>query len=106
MATKTRVSEAHVQRVLAEVQAGQQTAGEEMTPEGVQLLARQVRGEITVVVEGAIRPAADLETEVAGIRDRVARGERLKDVCGEVSRATGLSRKALYDAVVARPSAG
>ena len=65
-----------------------------------------VRGEITVVVEGAIRPAADLETEVAGIRDRVARGERLKDVCGEVSRATGLSRKALYDAVVARPSAG
>ena len=63
-------------------------------------------GEITVVVEGAIRPAADLETEVAGIRDRVARGERLKDVCGEVSRATGLSRKALYDAVVARPSAG
>ena len=34
------------------------------------------------------------------------RGERLKDVCGEVSRATGLSRKALYDAVVARPSAG
>lgn len=65
-----------------------------------------VRGEITVVVEGATRPAADLETEVAGIRDRVARGERLKDVCGEVSRATGLSRKALYDAVVARPSAG
>ena len=65
-----------------------------------------VRGEITVVVEGATRPAADLETEVAGIRDRVARGERLKDVCGEVSRVTGLSRKALYDAVVARPSAG
>ncbi len=30
------------------MQAGQQTAGEEMTPEGVQLLARQVRGEITV----------------------------------------------------------
>lgn len=48
MATKTRVSEAHVQRVLAEVQAGQQTAGEEMTPEGLELLARQVRGEITV----------------------------------------------------------
>lgn len=48
MATNTRVSEAHVQRVLAEVQAGQQTAGEEMTPQGVELLARQVRGEITV----------------------------------------------------------
>ena len=48
MATKTRVSEAHVQRVLTEVQAGQQTAGEQMTPEGLELLARQVRGEITV----------------------------------------------------------
>ncbi|MCX7522732.1 hypothetical protein OSC27_10640 [Microbacterium sp. STN6] len=48
MATETRVTEAHVQRVLAEVQAGQQTAGEEMSPEGLELLARQVRGEITV----------------------------------------------------------
>ncbi|MDO5619690.1 hypothetical protein [Kocuria sp.] len=48
MALKAPVSEAHVQRVLAEVQAGQQTAGEEMTPEGLELLARQVRGEITV----------------------------------------------------------
>ena len=48
MATKTRVSAAHVQRGLAEGQAGEQAAGEEMTPEGVQLLARQVRGEITV----------------------------------------------------------
>lgn len=47
MATKTRVSETYVQRVLAEVQAGQQTAGEEMTSEGLELLARQVRGEIT-----------------------------------------------------------
>lgn len=47
MATKTRVSEAHVQRVLAEVQAGQQTAGAEMSPEGLELLARQVRGEVT-----------------------------------------------------------
>lgn len=47
MATSTRVSEAHVQRVLAEVQAGQHTAGAEMSPEGLELLARQVRGEIS-----------------------------------------------------------
>lgn len=47
MATKTRVSEAHVQRVIAEVQAGQQTAGAQMSPEGLELLARQVRGEIS-----------------------------------------------------------
>jgi len=47
MATKTRVSEAHVQRVIAEVQAGQQTADAQMSPEGLELLARQVRGEIS-----------------------------------------------------------
>jgi 16S rRNA (cytidine1402-2'-O)-methyltransferase len=27
-------------------------------------------------------------------------GERLKDVCAEVAEATGLSRKALYDAAI------
>ena len=47
MATKTRVSEAHVQRVLAEVVAGQRTAGAEMSEEGLALAARQVRGELT-----------------------------------------------------------
>jgi 16S rRNA (cytidine1402-2'-O)-methyltransferase len=65
-----------------------------------------VRGEITVVVAGASPTAADLATEVDGIRARVAQGERLKDVCAEVSRATGLSRKALYDGVVTRPPTG
>src|SRR5699024_8341191 len=65
-----------------------------------------VRGEVTVVVAGA--PAAgagagaDLASAVAGVRERVAAGERLKDVCAEVSSRTGLSRKALYDAAVAR----
>lgn len=48
MATKTRVSEAHVQRVLAEVDAGQCTADAEMSTEGRELLTRQLRGEITV----------------------------------------------------------
>lgn len=48
MAVKTQVSEAHVQRVLAEVVAGQRTAGAEMSEEGLVLAARQVRGGITV----------------------------------------------------------
>ncbi|WP_166983018.1 hypothetical protein [Paramicrobacterium fandaimingii] len=48
MATKTPVSEGYVQRVLAEVEAGQRTAGEEMTPEGRELARRQLLGEITV----------------------------------------------------------
>jgi 16S rRNA (cytidine1402-2'-O)-methyltransferase len=35
----------------------------------------------------------------------VSAGERLKDVCSEVAAATGLSKKALYDAAVsASPS--
>nr|WP_306270429.1 16S rRNA (cytidine(1402)-2'-O)-methyltransferase [Ornithinimicrobium sp. HY1793] len=63
-----------------------------------------VRGEITVVVAG-VDPAAGPVTEVADvvpeIRERTEAGERLKDVCKDVSRRTGLSAKALYDAVLA-----
>ena len=62
-----------------------------------------VRGEVTLVVGGATAPVADVDGQVAGIRQRVFAGERLKDVCADVAAATGLSKKALYDAVVARP---
>ena len=61
------------------------------------------RGEITLVVQGAeprhTAPADHLD-EIAA---RVAGGERLKTVCGEVASATGLSKKALYDAYLSRP---
>lgn len=60
-----------------------------------------VRGEITVVVNGAERKVSSVESELSGIRDRVGRGERLKDVCVDVAARTGLSKKALYDAAVA-----
>ena len=60
-----------------------------------------VKGEITVVVGGAPAVVTDLQTEVSGIQARVAAGERLKEVCAEVSAATGLSRKDLYNAVLA-----
>lgn len=59
-----------------------------------------VKGEITVVVNGAERKVSSVESELSGIRDRVERGERLKDVCADVSARTGLSKKALYDAAV------
>jgi 16S rRNA (cytidine1402-2'-O)-methyltransferase len=59
-----------------------------------------VRGEITIVVAGAEREAPSLEDAVGGIRDRVAAGERLKDVCADVAARTGLSKKALYDAAI------
>ncbi|MEO7753913.1 MAG: 16S rRNA (cytidine(1402)-2'-O)-methyltransferase [Terracoccus sp.] len=61
-----------------------------------------VRGEITVVVAGAERVVPSLEEAVSGIRQRVAGGERLKDVCADVATRTGLSKKVLYDAAVAR----
>jgi len=68
MATKTRVSEAHVQRVLAEVEAGQRTAGAEMSAEAVELGRKQVRGDITVdeaVAVIAARTRASLAARTA-----------------------------------------
>ena len=61
-----------------------------------------VRGEITVVVAGAQRVETSVEDALDGIRERVAAGERLKDVAADVASRTGLSKKALYDAAVAR----
>ena len=63
--------------------------------------AEGVKGEITVVVGGAPAVVGDLQKEVPGIQARVASGEGLKDVCAEVAAATGLSRKDLYNAVLA-----
>ncbi|MFN8097568.1 MAG: 16S rRNA (cytidine(1402)-2'-O)-methyltransferase [Dermatophilaceae bacterium] len=61
-----------------------------------------VLGEITVVVAGAQPAVPDVDAALAEVRGRVAAGERLKDACGAVAAATGLSRKGLYDAAVAR----
>ncbi|GAA5150802.1 MULTISPECIES: 16S rRNA (cytidine(1402)-2'-O)-methyltransferase [Amycolatopsis] len=69
-------------------------------PELAEWAADGVRGEITVVLEGA-RPAevsvADLVEQVSA---RVAEGERLKAVAAEVAEAAGVSKKELYDAVL------
>jgi 16S rRNA (cytidine1402-2'-O)-methyltransferase len=61
-----------------------------------------VRGEITVVLAGAERGAGpDLATLVERVDGLVADGARLKDAAGEVAAAAGVSRKRLYDAVLA-----
>ena len=63
-----------------------------------------VKGEITVVVSGAPPAAASGAQPVdviPEILERVAAGERLKDVTRDVAARTGLSAKALYDAAVA-----
>ncbi|KUG55785.1 uroporphyrin-III methyltransferase [Serinicoccus chungangensis] len=62
-----------------------------------------VKGEITVVVAGATATAAsqvDPGDVIPEILERVAAGERLKDVTKDVARMTGLSAKALYDEAV------
>ncbi|TWE11790.1 16S rRNA (cytidine(1402)-2'-O)-methyltransferase [Rudaeicoccus suwonensis] len=59
------------------------------------------RGEISIVVAGAPAVSATVEEALPGIQQRVAAGDRLKDVCADVAAETGLSKKALYDAALA-----
>ena len=61
-----------------------------------------VRGEVTLVVAGADPAVSSVEDHLETIAARVAGGERLKTVCADIASATGLSRKALYDAHLAR----
>lgn len=64
--------------------------------------AEGIRGEITVVVEGATEKAsADPEELVGDVEKLVEQGRRLKDACKEVAKATGASQRALYEAVLA-----
>jgi 16S rRNA (cytidine1402-2'-O)-methyltransferase len=63
--------------------------------------AEGVRGEITVVLAGAAPAAApDLAVLVGRVRARVADGTRLKEAVAAVATDAGVSKKALYDAVV------
>ena len=62
------------------------------------------RGEITVVLEGAQPVPAEPADLVDRVEALVAKGLRLKDACGEVAAANGVSRKELYDAVLAARS--
>lgn len=62
------------------------------------------RGEIVLVVAPADSAAPPLEEGIASVLERVAAGDRLKDAAAEVSAATGLSRRELYDGAVAARS--
>jgi 16S rRNA (cytidine1402-2'-O)-methyltransferase len=63
--------------------------------------AEGVRGEITVVLEGARPRAVSVTDLVAEVCARVATGERLKSAAAEVAEGAGVSKKELYDAVLA-----
>lgn len=57
-----------------------------------------VRGEITVVVAGrAASGPGDPAEAIPQVLERVAAGERLKDVCRDVAADTGLSARDLYE---------
>ena len=70
-------------------------------PELVDWAVESARGEITVVVAGLRGAAAEVADVLPAIQERVAAGERLKDVCADLAGRTGLSKKALYDAALA-----
>ncbi|NUT97673.1 MAG: 16S rRNA (cytidine(1402)-2'-O)-methyltransferase [Saccharothrix sp.] len=63
--------------------------------------AEGVKGEITVVLgPGTPAEGPSMESLIAEVKQRVADGERLKVAAAEVAQAAGVSKKALYDAVV------
>ncbi|WP_051992275.1 16S rRNA (cytidine(1402)-2'-O)-methyltransferase [Mobilicoccus pelagius] len=61
----------------------------------------EVRGEITIVVEGASSRAVDPDAALADVLARVEAGERLKDACKAVAGPSGIPAPQLYDAAVA-----
>jgi len=69
--------------------------------------AEQVRGEITVVVEGATSGAEDLDADelVRRVRVREEAGERRKEAIAAVAAEAGLPKREVFDAVVAAKNA-
>ena len=66
--------------------------------------AGEVRGELTLVVEGAPEQAAEADAgDLAGeVARREGAGTPRKDAIAETARARGLPKRVVYDAVVAR----
>jgi 16S rRNA (cytidine1402-2'-O)-methyltransferase len=66
-----------------------------------QRFADGARGEIVLVIAGAVIAASDLPTAIARVLELVANGSKLKDASTEVAEATGLSRRDLYEGALA-----
>ena len=64
--------------------------------------AGDVRGEITIVVDGATQVPVDVTTLVGHAMERVDAGERLKDVTRDLAARHGVSARELYEQVLAR----
>lgn len=63
-----------------------------------------VRGEITVVLAGAVAVASEPEDLIDDVEQLVASGMRLKDACAQLA-VDGVSKRELYEAVLASRSA-
>ena len=59
-----------------------------------------VRGEITVVIAGAVASVADLPSAVTDVLARIAAGEPLSSAVAAVAELSGVPRKALYQATL------
>jgi 16S rRNA (cytidine1402-2'-O)-methyltransferase len=57
----------------------------------------EVRGEVTLVVEGAVAVVPDLEGAAAQVLERVRGGTRLKPAVAAVAAESGLAKNALYE---------
>lgn len=66
----------------------------------------EVRGEITIVLEGGSPRRVGPEEALTEVLARVAAGERLKPACKAVAASAGLAATELYDAAVAAKRAG
>ncbi|HEY3446997.1 MAG TPA: 16S rRNA (cytidine(1402)-2'-O)-methyltransferase [Myxococcales bacterium] len=66
-----------------------------------QRFAGEVRGEITLIVEGASSDASEAATDeaiLAEVERRLAAGEgSVKEIAGEIAKATGRPRREVYD---------
>jgi 16S rRNA (cytidine1402-2'-O)-methyltransferase len=60
-----------------------------------------VRGEISVVLAGAEATAPSVADLVDDVNELIDGGARMKDACAEVAARTGVSRRELYEAVLA-----
>ena len=57
----------------------------------------EVRGEVTLVVEGAPAVEVDLDSAAAEVLELVAAGTRLKPAVATIAAETGLAKNALYE---------
>ena len=68
-----------------------------------QWAAGEVRGEITLVVAGAPPVPPTQDALISQVRTLIAAGAKPSAAVAQVAAATGTDRRALYDAVLARP---